>query len=85
LGVYLPRIYPDYSASLFAANDLCRSLVATGAIHAGVPLYGKLGIGPGVSILGSMSVLGIPGMWFIYHKGPALRARSRFVVPTIFP
>lgn len=81
LGVYLPRIYPAYSASLFAANDLCRSLVATAAIHIGVPLYGKLGIPHGVSILGAMSVLGIPGMWFIYYKGPALRAKSRFVLP----
>jgi DHA1 family multidrug resistance protein-like MFS transporter len=81
LGVYLPRIYPAYSASLFAANDLCRSLVATAAIHIGVPLYGNLGIAHGVSILGAMSVLGIPGMWFIYHKGPTLRAKSQFVVP----
>jgi DHA1 family multidrug resistance protein-like MFS transporter len=81
LGVYLPRIYPAYSASLFAANDLCRSLVATAAIHIGVPLYGKLGIAHGVSILGAMSVLGIPGMWFIYYKGPTLRASSRYVVP----
>lgn len=83
LGVYLPRIYPAYSASLFAANDFCRSLVATAAIHIGVPLYSKLGISHGVSILGAMSVLGIPGMWFIYSRGPALRAKSRFVVPMI--
>lgn len=85
LGVYLPRIYPAYSASLFAANDLCRSMVATAAIHIGLPLYGKLGIPHGVSILGAMSVLGIPGMWFIYYKGPALRANSRFIVPTTWP
>jgi hypothetical protein len=78
MSVYLPRIYPEYSASLFAANDLCRSLLAAAAINLGVPLYGRLGIGPGVSVLGGMSVLGIPGMWFIYWKGPALRAMSRF-------
>jgi DHA1 family multidrug resistance protein-like MFS transporter len=78
MSVYLPRIYPEYSASLFAANDLCRSLLAAAAIHLGVPLYGKLGIGPGVSVLGAISVLGIPGMWFIYWKGSALRAMSRF-------
>lgn len=85
LGVYLPRIYPAYSASLFAANDLCRSLVATAAIHVGVPLYSKLGISHGVSILGAISVLGILGMWFIHYKGPALRARSRFVVHKASP
>jgi DHA1 family multidrug resistance protein-like MFS transporter len=79
LCLYLPHIYPAYSASLFAANDLCRSVLATAAIHIGIPLYGNLGVGPGVSILAAVSVLGIPGMWFIYWKGAALRARSRFV------
>lgn len=77
MSVYLPRIYPAYSASLFAANDLCRSLLAAAAIHLGVPLYGRLGIGPGVSVLGGMSLLGVPGMWFIYRKGPALRSMAR--------
>lgn len=79
MSVNLPRIYPEYSASLFAANDLCRLLLAADAIHLGVPLYGKLGIGPGVSVLGAMSVLGVPGMWLIYWNGPALRAMSRFL------
>lgn len=80
LCVYLPQIYPVYAASLFAANDLCRSMVATAAIHVGIPLYGNLGIKHGVSVLGAISVLGIPGMWYIYMKGPALRAKSRFGV-----
>ncbi|GIZ44428.1 hypothetical protein CKM354_000762600 [Cercospora kikuchii] len=79
LSVYLPRIYPRYAASLFAANDLCRSVAAAGLIHAGVPLYGRLGIEKGISVLGAISVLGIPGMWFIYLQGPTLRAKSRFV------
>ena len=59
------------------------SLQATAAIHIGIPLYSKLGISHGVSILGAMSVLGIPGMWFIYSIGPALRAKSRFAVSMI--
>lgn len=80
LSVYLPRIYPDYSASLFAANDFCRSSLAAAAVHVGVPLYTNLGIGKGVSVLAGLSVLGIGGIWFIYLKGAALRARSRFVV-----
>jgi len=80
LSVYLPRIYPVYSASLFASNDLFRSSLATGAIHFGVPLYENLGVDRGVSVLGGLSVLGIAGMWFIYGKGAALRAQSRFVM-----
>lgn len=76
LSVYLPRIYPSYAASLFAANDLCRSVAAAGLILAGIPLYGRLGIERRISVLGAIGVLGIPGMWFIYLQGPRLRAKS---------
>lgn len=79
LSVYLPCIYPMYSASLFASNDFCRSSLATGAIHFGVPLYHNLGIAHGVSVLAGLSVMGTPGMWFMYWKGASLRAKSRFV------
>lgn len=78
LSVYLPKIYPRYSASLFAANDFCRSTLAAAAIHFAIPLYDKLGIGRGVSVLGGLSVLGILGMWYIHRVGASLRARSRF-------
>jgi DHA1 family multidrug resistance protein-like MFS transporter len=81
LSVYTPRIYPSHSASLFASNDFCRSSLATAAIHFGVPLYGKLGVERGVSILATLVVLGIPSMWLIYWKGASLRGKSRFVTP----
>jgi DHA1 family multidrug resistance protein-like MFS transporter len=79
ISVYLTRIYPEYSASLFASNDFCRSSLATAAIHFGVPLYGNLGVARGVSILGGLSTFGVAGVWFIYWKGASLRAQSRFV------
>ncbi|KAF7192732.1 Multidrug resistance protein 1 [Pseudocercospora fuligena] len=72
LSVYLPRIYPDYSASLFAANDFCRSSLAAAAVHVGIPLYENLGIGKGVSVLAGLSVFGIAGIWFIYWKAANL-------------
>jgi DHA1 family multidrug resistance protein-like MFS transporter len=78
LSVYLPEIYPRYSASLFAANDFCRSTLAAAAIHFAIPLYDDLGIGKGVSVLGGLSVLGVVGMWYIYRAGASLRAKSRF-------
>ena len=31
--LYLPLVYPQYAASLFAGNDFLRSALATGAIH----------------------------------------------------
>jgi DHA1 family multidrug resistance protein-like MFS transporter len=76
--VYIPLSYPKYSASLFAANDFCRSALACGSILFGRPLFINLGIGKGVSLLGGLSVSGIFGMMAIYHWGGALRAKSKF-------
>jgi MFS transporter, DHA1 family, multidrug resistance protein len=57
--VYIPFSYPDYAASLFASNDLCRSVFAFAAILYGRPMYMKLGIGQGTSLLGGLSAMGI--------------------------
>jgi DHA1 family multidrug resistance protein-like MFS transporter len=80
ISIYIPRIYPQYHASLFAANDFCRSALAAGAIHFASPLYTNLGIGKGVSVLAGISVLGIVGMWILWGFGAKLRARSSFAV-----
>jgi len=78
--MYLPLTYPQYAASLFAANDLCRSALAAGAIIFAHPLYVNLGIGRGVSILGGLMVGGVIGIWLLYFFGAKLRARSKFAV-----
>jgi len=78
--MYLPLTYPQYAASLFAANDLFRSALAAGAIIFAYPLYVNLGIGRGVSILGGLMVGGIIGIWALYFFGAKLRARSKFAV-----
>jgi MFS transporter, DHA1 family, multidrug resistance protein len=57
--VYIPLSYPQYTASLYAGNDFCRSLFAFGAILFGRPLYLNLGIGKGTTLLGGVSVIGI--------------------------
>ena len=59
LFVYIPMSYPQYAASLFAGNDLCRSAFAFAAILFARPMFLKLGIGRGVSLLAGLSVLGI--------------------------
>ena len=51
--------YPQYAASLFAGNDLCRSAFAFAAILFARPMFLNLGIGKGVSLLGGLSVLGV--------------------------
>ena len=59
LFVYIPMSYPQYAASLFAGNDLCRSAFAFAAVLFARPMFLKLGIGKGVSLLAGLSVLGI--------------------------
>ncbi|KAF1819484.1 MFS general substrate transporter [Dissoconium aciculare CBS 342.82] len=80
LSMYMLQSYPAYAASLFAANDACRSVLAAAAVHLGLPFYMKLGVVWGCSILAAVSVLGIVGMFVLYWKGPSLRARSKFAV-----
>ncbi|KAJ4318202.1 hypothetical protein N0V84_006958 [Fusarium piperis] len=76
--IYIPLSYPQYAASLFAANDLFRSALASGSILFAHPLYENLGIGKGTSLLGGLSVIGIIGMWLLYFYGAKLRALSKF-------
>jgi DHA1 family multidrug resistance protein-like MFS transporter len=76
--IYVPMTYPQYAASLFAANDFARSALATGAILFARPLFLNLGVGRGVSLLGGLTVMGIIGIWTLYYYGAALRARSKF-------
>ncbi|KAK9366752.1 major facilitator superfamily domain-containing protein, partial [Lipomyces kononenkoae] len=78
--VYLPLTYPTYAASLFAANDFCRSAFASGSIIFATPMYLNLGIGRGISLLGGLSVIGIVGMYILYFYGANLRARSKFAL-----
>jgi MFS transporter, DHA1 family, multidrug resistance protein len=77
---YLPMSYPQYAASLFAANDFLRSSMATGAIIWGHPLYMNLGIGRGASVLAGLLCGGVLGVWALWYFGAGLRKRSKFAV-----
>ncbi|KJK73382.1 hypothetical protein H634G_11417 [Metarhizium anisopliae BRIP 53293] len=76
--VYVPLSYPQYAASLFAANDFFRSALACGSVLFAHPLFGNLGVARGVSLLGGLSVIGIVGIWLLYFYGARLRALSKF-------
>ena len=78
--MYLPLTYPQYAASLFAANDLCRSALAAGCIIFAHPLYVNLGIGAGISLLGGLMCVGVVGVWILYYAGAKLRAKSKFAL-----
>jgi len=76
--VYLPMVYPQYAASLFAGNDFARSSVAFAAIMFSRPMFLGMGVGPGVSLLGALTAACIVGIFLLYFYGENLRARSRF-------
>lgn len=78
--VYIPLSYPQYAASLFAANDFFRSALACGSVLFAHPLFGNLGVARGVSLLGGLSVIGIIGIWLLYFNGHKLRALSKFAL-----
>ncbi|KAI1460366.1 MFS general substrate transporter [Annulohypoxylon moriforme] len=78
MNFYIARCYPKYSASIFAANTFARSCFAAGSILFSKPMYDKLGVGGGVSLLGGLSVLCAGGMVFLWRYGDKLRLRSRF-------
>lgn len=76
--VYLPLVYPQYAASLFAGNDAARSLVAFAAVMFSRDMYIGMGIGPGTSLLGALTTACIGGIFVLYFYGHKLRAKSRF-------
>lgn len=78
--LYLPFSYPQYAGSLFAANAFARSALAAGAILFSRPMFLKLGVAGGVSLLGGLTILCIVGIYTLYYFGENLRKRSRFAV-----
>ncbi|KAJ5197703.1 multidrug transporter [Penicillium cf. viridicatum] len=77
--VYIPISYPQYPASLLAANDFLRS--ALGPWLAGVSCSrGHSSSTLGVSLLGDLSVIGIFGMFGLWTFGAKMRARSKFAI-----
>lgn len=76
--LYLPLVYPQYAASLFAGNDFFRSALAAGAIHFSYPMFHNLGVDRGVSLLAGLTVGCSAGVYVLYFFGEKLRAKSRF-------
>ncbi|KAF2012679.1 MFS general substrate transporter [Aaosphaeria arxii CBS 175.79] len=76
--LYLPMVYPQYAASLFAGNDFCRSALAAGSIHFSYPLFHDLGVDKGVTLLAGLTVGCSVGVYVLFFFGAQLRARSRF-------
>lgn len=76
--IYLPFTYPRYAGSLFAANGFARSLLAGASILFSRPMFDAIEVSGGVTLLASLSVLCIVGLYLLYSYGARLRERSRF-------
>ena len=75
---YLPFTYPRYVGSLFAASGLARSLFASAAVLVSPPMFTRLGVSGGVSLLAGLSALCIVGMVCLYIFGKRLRGKGKF-------
>jgi DHA1 family multidrug resistance protein-like MFS transporter len=76
--LYLPLVYPQYAASLFAGNAFMRCSLAAGAIHFSIPMFHNLGVSRGVSLLAGLTVGCSVGVFLLYFFGADLRGKSRF-------
>ncbi|PPQ87955.1 hypothetical protein CVT25_001140 [Psilocybe cyanescens] len=88
--VYLPSSYPKHAASILAGNDLFRSTVAGCFPLFGTPLYHRLTIGGGCSMLAGISIALIPGLWILYkwyntlRRFPKRHSKPIFAMTDIF-
>lgn len=78
--IYVPATYPDFAASLLAANGLSRSLFAAAAILYAPFMFQGLGIAGGVAFSAAMTILCYVGLFILYFYGATLRAKSRFAI-----
>jgi len=73
--MYLVDAYTRYAASALAATRVLQSLVGAVLPLAGQPMYERLGLGWGNSVLGFIALLFIPVPWLFFKYGEALRTR----------
>jgi DHA1 family multidrug resistance protein-like MFS transporter len=74
---YLSDAYPEYTASVFAGNDLMRSSFGAGFPLFANAMYVKLGVGWASSLLAFLGIAFIPIPFVLYKYGKQLRHRSK--------
>ncbi|KAF2637097.1 benomyl/methotrexate resistance protein [Massarina eburnea CBS 473.64] len=74
---YLSDAYPDYTASVFAGNDLFRSSFGAGFPLFASAMYTRLGVGWASSLLAFLGIAFIPIPFVLYRYGAKLRGMSK--------
>lgn len=72
---YLVDAFGMYAASALAASTVLRSLFGALLPLAGLPLYNKLGVGWGNSLLAFIALLIAPTTFLVIRYGEFLRKR----------
>jgi hypothetical protein len=67
--------FSEHAASAIAALTATRSLVGAILPLAGTPMYNKLGLGWGNSLLGFISLALVPPVFLIYKYGAIIRKK----------
>ncbi|KAH6609038.1 hypothetical protein Trco_002384 [Trichoderma cornu-damae] len=81
LQMYLVDVFTVYAASALAANAVVRSIAGSVLPLAGLPMYNRLGMGWGNSILGFVGLALSPVAWLFLKHGETLR--KRFVIKNL--
>jgi MFS family permease len=75
---YLIDAFTIYAASAIGANTVIRSVFGVVLPLAGQPLYNKLGLGWGNSLLGFIALATVPLTWLLMKHGERIRLHPRF-------
>ncbi len=73
VNMYLVHTYGRYSASAIAASKVLQSIGGAVLPLAGEPLYNRLGLGWGNSVVAFIALAFVPVPWLFFRYGPALR------------
>ncbi|GAW23615.1 hypothetical protein ANO14919_131890 [Xylariales sp. No.14919] len=77
---YLIDAFTIYAASALAANTVVRSIFGVVLPLAGQPLYDKLGLGWGNTLLAFIALATAPLTWLIMRYGERIRLHPRFQI-----
>lgn len=75
IQMYLVDAYTIYAASALAANAVVRSTAGAVLPLAGLPMFERLGLGWGNSLLGFIAAAFVPVVFFMIRYGETLRNR----------
>lgn len=75
IQMYMIDAFPRYAASAMAALTVSRSLLGALLPLAGPPLYNRLGLGWGNSLLGFIALFMVPAPYYLWKTGHSLRTR----------